>query len=70
MEIPIEGRPLKIFAGFDRSAVITDRNECWIFGGEDLSRFGGQDGKLEKVQLEVGPSSGVGLGYMHTLLAV
>jgi len=68
--VPIQGRPIKIFAGFDRTGVITDRNEAWIFGGEDLTRYGGHNGRLEKLNLEVGPHSNIGLGYMHTLLSV
>jgi len=41
-----------------------------VFGGEDLTYFGGQDGRMEKLVLEVHEHSSIGLGYMHTLLSI
>lgn len=39
MQLPLkEGEfPVKIKANFDRSAVITNLGNCFVWGGEDLS---------------------------------
>ena len=34
-------KPIKIFANFDKSAVITADGKAYIFGGKDLSHIGG-----------------------------
>lgn len=39
--IPIEGKPKKIFAGFDKTAIITEDNRCYLFGGADKTKYGG-----------------------------
>ena len=39
--VNIPGRPIRIFANFDRSAVITDDGKAYIFGGKDMSDLGG-----------------------------
>lgn len=44
MNIP--GRPVRIFANFDKTAVITDEEKAYIFGGKDLSAIGGESGRL------------------------
>ena len=40
-------KPIKIFAKFDRSAVITEDGKCYLFGGKDYSNCGGESGNLE-----------------------
>ena len=44
MDIP--GKPIRIFAQFDRSAIVTDEGKAYIFGGKDMSHIGGESGKL------------------------
>jgi hypothetical protein len=43
--LPIKN-PLKIFAAFDRSAVIDAEGNAFIFGGRDFSHCGGESGAL------------------------
>ena len=66
--MPIEGTPIKVFAKFDRSAILTKEGLLYIFGGKEVE---GQSGEVEVVKDEfVGPHSEVGLGYGHTLVSI
>jgi len=47
--LPIEN-PIKIFAGFDRSAVINEAGQAFIFGGRDYRFCGGEGGDLEVLE--------------------
>lgn len=40
MPLPIKN-PVKIFASFDRSAIISSDGKAYIFGGKDYSYCGG-----------------------------
>lgn len=44
--LPIRN-PIKIFANFDRSAIIDGEGNAYIFGGLDYSYCGGEKGSLE-----------------------
>jgi hypothetical protein len=43
--LPI-ANPRKIFANFDRSAIVNGKGELYIFGGRDYSYCGGESGEL------------------------
>ena len=58
---------MKIFASFDRSAVLTEDNEVYVFGGD---KFGNKTGELEVFREGVNPGTEVALGYGHTLISV
>ena len=67
MELP--SLPVKIFANFDRSGIITEDGKLYIFGGRDLSKRGGESGKLDIIDdFKFSTESEVGLGFSHTLI--
>ena len=45
--MPIQGFPLKIYANFDRSAILTTDGVVYTLGG---NKFGGRTGELEVYQ--------------------
>ncbi len=65
--------PTRVKAGFDRSCVFTNKGNCYIWGGEDLSALGGENYQgIGNVKKELGFDNSdildVGFGYMHTIL--
>ena len=67
--IELPSLPIKIFANFDRSAIITEDGKLYIFGGRDLSKVGGESGKLDVIdKFKFDEKSEVGLGFSHTLI--
>ena len=64
----------KVRAGFDRTCVITDKGNAYIWGGEDLRAIGahyhqGIENLREQVDKEYRITD-VGLGYAHTIVLV
>lgn len=74
VEIPSDSKILKIYAGFDRSAVLMENGEVWTWGGIDYRYLDGEF--FEKMTLlnNLLPKQAkedvvdVSLGYMHTLV--
>ena len=64
--LPIQ-KPIKIFANFDRSAIINEVGEAYLFGGRDYSFCGGESGELEILK-GFSEKSEIGLGFSHTLI--
>lgn len=74
IQIPSKGKVVKVFAGFDRSAVLMDNQELWTWGGHDYRYLLGDyyenmtlvNGLLpNQVQEDVVE---IALGFMHTLV--
>lgn len=74
IEIPSSGKILKIFAAFDRSGVILDNNEVWVWGGHDYRYLDGEFYESMTMINNLIPSQleediiDLALGYMHTLV--
>jgi alpha-tubulin suppressor-like RCC1 family protein len=74
VSLPSTSRVLSISANFERSSAITDLGECWVWGGEDMSRLGGEHYQGFTLLNEAFPDDSgtgimhVGLGYMHTVV--
>lgn len=74
VELPTTGKVVKIFGAFDRSGVILDNKEVWLWGGHDYRYLDGEfyekmtmlnnliPGQLEEDIVDLA------LGYMHTLV--
>jgi len=64
----------KIYANFDRSAVITSSGDCIIWGGEDQSHYDiPYYPKFTRLKEELGYDckiQDIALGYTHILLSV
>ncbi|KAL4449979.1 hypothetical protein ABPG74_015098 [Tetrahymena malaccensis] len=75
IEMDEDEYPTKVKAAFDRSAVFTNKGNCYVWGGEDLRAIGAENyGPVQNLKKEMGLTSeqikDVGLGYLHTLVLV
>ena len=73
IKIPSQHKVKKVFAGFDRSAVILENGEVWVWGGDDFRYLDGE--YYEKMTLinndlpnPLDQVEEVALGFMHTLV--
>eukprot|EP01016_Furgasonia_blochmanni_P049721 TRINITY_DN7581_c0_g1_i13.p1 TRINITY_DN7581_c0_g1~~TRINITY_DN7581_c0_g1_i13.p1 ORF type:complete len:319 (+),score=25.00 TRINITY_DN7581_c0_g1_i13:155-1111(+) len=67
-------KAVRVKAGFDRSAILTDQGNCYTWGGEDLRALGGEHYEKPTSIKDLLPEKNlmitdIGLGYMHTLVA-
>lgn len=72
--LPSSSKVVSITASFERSSAITDSGECWVWGGEDMSAYGGENYEGFTLLNEEFPADSgvgimhVGLGNMHTIV--
>ncbi|EGR33524.1 regulator of chromosome condensation domain protein [Ichthyophthirius multifiliis] len=72
--------PLKVKAKFDRNAVFTNFGNCYVWGGEDLSKIGAENySEIKNIRKDLQRDlktnedfqiKDIGLGYLHTLVLV